>query len=271
MLIHDGMSGFFMCLMSHSSVFNKRFNTSYVCVFSLCVTMYMYIYMPPLTVEESRPAMCHERCDDFSKFTPLPPDTVVVAPSLAENPSVKYCNQCKNYCLATSFAPGSTICGEHPTLKKDANGKRWCRKCREFICTTRFPVGQRRYVCKKHAWDDNAKMAKKKLRLDPWKRELARLYSLCYNDCRYFNQPQIELTQRQIGKLFVGIMTHDGPESSIEAFGFAVLPMRPHEVLCLQNSAVVWREDRTKLLSVLKKRDWETYSQMVQSLAVAYG
>ena len=217
---------------------------------------------------------CDQHCDDFSQFMPLPPGAVAEASFIPETPSVVYCKQCKDYCLAKSFTPGNTICGKQPTLKKDTDGKRWCRKCSEFVCTTKFPVGQRRYVCKRHAWSDTAKLAKAKLRSDPWRRELAKLYSLCYNDCRYFNQPRIELTQSQIGKLLVSIMTRDGPGSSIEgvqAFGFAVLPMRPHEVLCWQNSAVVWRKDRTTLLSVLKKRDWETYSRMVQSLAVAYG
>ena len=217
---------------------------------------------------------CDEHCADFSQFLPLPPGIIVDAPSVQETPSVIYCNQCKDYCLAKSFAQGNTICGKHPTLTKDAGGKRWCRKCCEFICTTRFPVGQRRYVCKKHAWDDTAKMAKKKLRSDPWKRELARIYSLCYSDCRYFNQPRIELTQGQIGKLLSGMWCNDGAESSIEGvqtFEFAVLPMRPHEVLCVKNYAVLLRKGRTTLLSFLKKRDFETYSRMIHKLAVAFG
>ena len=213
---------------------------------------------------------CDEHCAD-SQLIPLPPGAVAEASFISENISVKYCNQCKDYSLATSFAPGSTICGEHPTIKRDADGKRWCRKCREFICTSKFPVGQRRYVCKRHACSETAKLAKAKSRSDPWRRELSKLYSLCYNDCLYFNQPRIELTQAEIAELFANMMSNDGPGSSTDVkFGFAVLPMNPHDVISNKNAAVVRRGDRIKLLTYLKKRDWDTYTVMVRRLAAAF-
>ena len=257
-------------------VFGHIFNcfSTYINKLSVCgffVSLFTSIYICRLNLRENAMCTrCDEHCADFS-FIPLPPGAVAEASFIPENPSVIYCNQCKDYCLAKSFAPGNTICGKHPILKKDANGKQWCRKCSEFVCISKFPVGQRRYICKRHAWNDTAKFAKAKSRSDPWRRELSKLYSLCYNDCRYFNQPRIELTQADIAKLFVGMIFNDGPGSSTDGnFGFAVLPTNPHDVLSNNNAAVVRRGDRIKLLTYLKKRDWDSYIVMVRRLAAAF-
>ena len=190
-----------------------------------------------------------------------------------------YCRLCRDFCPSTSFRvlkskPGKNTCDKHPPPEVDPNG-RYCRKCDKILCVTAFPSGQRRFVCKRHAWNDKGKVAKEKiLKANPWKKEVARLYSLCYNDCKFFNQHKIELTQTEIAKLFVGQSTHDEPArdfTAITALGFAVLPLRPGEILSKRNVALVSRADRGRLLCCMKQQDWETYTAMVSRLDVAVG
>ena len=199
--------------------------------------------------------------------------------------SMIYCGLCLEFCPSTSFGAlkpnGKNICDKHPPPKLDTKG-RYCRKCDEILCVTEFPLGQRRFICKRHSWNDKGKVAKEKLlKANPWKKELARLYSLSYSDCKFFGQSRIGLTQTEIAKLFMGLITPplgarerqdktDSEFNRIQAFSFAVLPLHPEEVLSKRNAALVRRADRIKLLCYMKKRDWETYNVMIMRLAVAF-
>ena len=202
----------------------------------------------------------------------LPSDTADVKQSMI------YCGFCRDFCPSTSFGvlksrPGKKICDKHPPPELDTK-VRYCRKCHKILCVAEIPLGQRRFICKRHSWNDKGKVAKQKfLKANPWKKELARLYSLSYSDCKFFGQSRIGLTQTEIAKLFVGLITHDEPDfefNGIQAFGFAVLPLRPEEMLSKRNAALVRRADRTKLLCYMKQRDWETYSVWIMRLAVAF-
>ena len=114
-----------------------------------------------------------------------------------------------------------------------------------------------------------ARSPKAKLRANPWNKELARIYSLYYSDRRFFSQSKIDITQAGIAKLFVDMNFNDRPGGSPqEKVGFAVLPIQPHEVLFINNAALVRREDRIKLLSYSKERDWESYTTMMRQMAV---
>jgi hypothetical protein len=180
-------------------------------------------------------------------------------------PSFVYCACCMDFCPSTSFSsmkvpPTKNVCDKHPTLELDKSG-RYCRICNEFLCISKFPRGQRRYICKQHLWEFNGKISKAKLRANPWNKEIARLYSLCYSDRRLFSRSKIDITQAGIRKLF-----NEG--SPQEKFGFAVLPIHPHEVLSINNAALVRREDRIKLLSYLKECDCESYTTMMRQMAV---
>jgi hypothetical protein len=185
-------------------------------------------------------------------------------------PSFVYCARCMDFCPSTSFSsiklpPGKNVCDKHPTLDLDKSG-RYCRMCDEFLCISRFPKGQRRFICKEHLWEFNGKISKAKLRANPWNKELARLYSLCYSDRIFFSQSKVDITQAGIGKLFVGMNFNEG--SPQEKFGFAVLPTNPYDILSSNNAVLVRREDRIKLLSYLKERDCESYTTMMRQMAV---
>jgi len=188
-------------------------------------------------------------------------------------PSFVYCALCMDFCPFTSFSnmklsPAKNVCDKHPTLELDQHG-RYCRRCDAFLCISKFPRGQRRFICKEHQWKYNGKISKAKLRANPWNKELARLYSLSYSDRKFFRQSKIDLTQAEIANLFVGMNFNDLPgDSPQEKFGFAVLPIQPHEVLHINNAALVRRADRIKLLSRLKEQDWESYTTMMRQMAV---
>jgi hypothetical protein len=179
-------------------------------------------------------------------------------------PAFVYCARCMDFCPSILFStPGKNVCDKHSTLELDKSG-RYCKMCDEFICISRFPKGQRRFVCKKHLWEFNGKRSKAKLRANPWNKELARLYSLCYSDRISFYQSKVDITQAGIGKLFVDMnFNEDSPQ---EKFGFAVLPINPYEILSSNNAVVVRREDRIKLISCLKEHDCESYTTMMRQM-----
>jgi len=181
-------------------------------------------------------------------------------------PSFVYCALCMDFCKSTSFSsmklpPAKNVCDKHPTLDLDKSG-RYCRICNEFLCISKFPRGQRRFICKEHQWKCNGKISKAKLRANPWNKEIARLYSLCYSDRRFFSQSKIDITQAGIGKLFVDM--NFNPQ---EKFGFAVLPIHHCEVLSSKNAAIVRQADRIQLISYLKERDWESYTRHMAVVA----
>ena len=108
----------------------------------------------------------------------------------------------------------------------DANGLRFCRACCKHIPTSHFPAGQRRFLCKRHIWEKIGKAAKARLRSDPLKRELARLWSLCYNDRGLFCQTRVAITQTDIARLLVisetgeEVLLEVNPEEHVERGSF---------------------------------------------------
>jgi hypothetical protein len=178
-------------------------------------------------------------------------------------PSFVYCALCMDFCKSTSFSsmklpPAKNVCDKHPTLELDRSG-RYCKICDKFLCISKFPRGQRRFICKEHQWKCNGKISKAKLRANPWNKEIARLYSLCYSDRRLFSQSKIDITQAGIGKLFVDMNFNEG--SLQDKFGFAVLPVNPYDVLSSNNAALVRQADRIQLILYLKECDWESYTR----------
>ena len=188
--------------------------------------------------------------------------------------------------LAHTMATASTPCtdtdmaAKYSTVREgnvDANGLRFCRACCKHIPTSHFPAGQRRFLCKRHIWEKIGKAAKARLRSDPLKRELARLWSLCYNDRGLFCQTRVAITQTDIARLLVNMAQ---PASSCtttkelsaqyvvpsERRNLAVVPIRPQELLSKTNAVLVQQEDRGRLLGAAKERDFDAYTGMVRVL-----
>ena len=179
-----------------------------------------------------------------------------------------------NHCTDTARA------AKYSTVREgnvDANGLRFCRACCKLIPTSHFPAGQRRFLCKRHIWEKIGKAAKARLRSDPLKRELARLWSLCYNDRGLFCQTRVAITQTDIARLLVNMAQ---PASSCtttkelsaqyvvpsERRNLAVVPIRPQELLSKTNAVLVQQEDRGRLLGAAKERDFDAYTGMVRVL-----
>ena len=180
----------------------------------------------------------------------------------------KYSGRSLAHTMATASTPctDTDMAAKYSTVREgnvDANGLRFCRACCKLIPTSHFPAGQRRFLCKRHIWEKIGKAAKARLRSDPLKRELARLWSLCYNDRGLFCQTRVAITQTDIARLLVNMAR---PESSSERRNLAVVPIRPQELLSKTNAVLVQQEDRGRLLGAAKERDFAAYTGMVRVL-----
>lgn len=166
----------------------------------------------------------------------------------------------------TGLDKSQNICYRHEHEDNDKN-KKYCKMCDAFLCITMFKKnGRHKFLCADHA-HELLKTAHDKYRAKPWKREIIRLYSLCYNDRILFGHVKIGISQTDIARLFNDAYFSIGTGSSQEAkFNLAVLPKQPLEMLCSANATLVTRRNRSRLLKCIKMKDWDTYSAMLSKM-----
>lgn len=193
---------------------------------------------------------------------------------LLEN--VRYCNVCLDYRPTSQFSSyrteldgGINICYRHAYENPlETVPEKYCKKCDVFLSVVNFQrKARRKYLCDKHT-SEIEKICHQKQREKPWKKELARLVSLCQSDCRnIFKQPKIQMTQSDVARLFVGSYFTDGPGQSVEGkFDLAVLPKDPCKVLCSDNAILVTRRSRLRMLDCMKHAEWDTYKTLLEKM-----
>ncbi|KAJ1464793.1 hypothetical protein T484DRAFT_3050065 [Baffinella frigidus] len=137
-------------------------------------------------------------------------------------------------------------------------GIRFCTVCDSFLPVGEFPLGPRRYSCKKHMWATGGQRAKAKRMADTNKMILFRLWGKAYDDSKRFqpawrtlddtdqamNHANISITQREIEQLLCiaaknsSMAVYDHLQAS-QARTLAIVPVNPKEVLSLCNAALV--------------------------------
>jgi len=137
-------------------------------------------------------------------------------------------------------------------------GIRFCTACDSFLPVGEFPLGPRRYSCKKHMWATGGKRAKERRMADTNKMILFRLWGKAYDDSKRFqpawrtlddtdqamNHANISITQREIEQLLCiaaknsSMAVYDHLQAS-QARTLAIVPVNPKEVLSLCNAALV--------------------------------
>jgi hypothetical protein len=162
-------------------------------------------------------------------------------------------------------------------------GVRFCTVCDSFLPVGEFPLGTRRYSCKKHMWATAGKRAKAKRMADTNKMILFRLWGKAYDDSKRFNrawrtlddtdtQPMnhahISITQREIEQLLY-IATDYSSTSVYDHHGefakrFAVVPVNPKEVLSLCNAALVPNTVKRQLFRSWKLDGLDGYNSLFQ-------
>ena len=148
----------------------------------------------------------------------------------------------------------------------DLHGVRYCRVCRDFLPVSRFPRGVRRFTCRVHLWQRNGQKARKALLMKPRKRLLARLWMQGYKDSFKLGHARIALTQKELDALLDAYACSEGcsdghGEAEPRAAGaaerldkLAVVPIDRAKLLCMDNAAVVTKEERSELLAMARRR-----------------
>ena len=158
-----------------------------------------------------------------------------------------------------------------PRIPDAPGGVRYCTACDCFCLVSDFPLGPRRYLCKKHMWATAGKKAKAKRMADTNKRILFRLWGKAYDDSKRFNRAwgtlehgetqsnnlaKISITQREIEQLLCTATNYSSKKVYDNPMAFArhiaVVPVNPKEVLSLSNAALVPNTVKRKLFRAWK-------------------
>jgi hypothetical protein len=157
-------------------------------------------------------------------------------------------------------------------------GIRFCTVCNDFLPVGEFPLGPRRYSCKKHMWATAGKKAKAKRMADTNKRILFRLWGKCYDDSQRFsnawrtvndtgthkNHAHVAITQREIEQLLCTATDYSSSGVYANPMGIArqiaVVPVNPNETLSLSNAALVPNTVKRQLFRAWKLDGLEGYT-----------
>jgi hypothetical protein len=162
-------------------------------------------------------------------------------------------------------------------------GIRFCTACDNFLPVGDFPLGPRRYSCKKHMWATAGKRAKEKRMADTSKVILFRLWGKAYDDSKRFSQTwrntddseaspvnlaHISIKQREIEQLlhiatqFYSMAVCDNHKEFAKQI--AVVPVNPKEILSLCNAALVPNTVKRRLFRSWKLNGLEGYNNLFQ-------
>ena len=194
----------------------------------------------------------------------------------------------------TGMTPQTTLSGTEagpraklPTVP-DLDHRRFCRACQAVLPLDAFPAGKRRYLCRKHMWERVKRPHKERLRSDPRKKQICRLWKQCWDDARRtFQQTRVVLTQGDIAAVLSMIdvdalkkdakMGASGTDaartdaartdaSKQMLAGIALLPANPTQRLSNENHVVVDAGTRLELLRAFRKEGVGTYVEALERL-----
>jgi hypothetical protein len=104
---------------------------------------------------------------------------------------------------ATSPRPnsqGAALHGKLPPVP-DRDNLRFCRACQATLPVAAFPLGKRRYLCRRHTWERNKQPSKQRALADPQRKCLWVIWKRCWTDARKaFGHTRIALLQRDIAQ-----------------------------------------------------------------------
>jgi hypothetical protein len=140
----------------------------------------------------------------------------------------------------------------------DQNGVRYCKHCKEFIPLNKFPSGPRRYVCKAHMWTSSGQRSTKKMRANPEKMLLTKVWARAYKDRGVFKQTRIAITQTEIGDLLREL------DVTLSHGEIALVPTDPTVILSVSNSALVSINTRNALMKKWKNSGKDEYCKLLQ-------
>ena len=160
-------------------------------------------------------------------------------------------------------------------------GKRFCTACDSWLSVGEFPLGPRRYTCKKHMWANAGRKAKAKRMADINKRILFRLWGKAYDDSKRFscawrpvqdgeaqsnNLADISITQREIEQFLIAATNYSSKDVYANPMAFArriaVVPINPTKVLSLSNAALVTNVFKRQLFQVWKLNGLHGYTSV---------
>jgi hypothetical protein len=102
-----------------------------------------------------------------------------------------------------------------------------------------FPVGVRRFFCRRHLYEHSSRPAKLRVQADDKRRLLNQLWGRCWRDCRALGHTRIQLEQREIA----AIVEDRGIDNTS-----AIVPADASKVLSRENFVVVVNEARRDLI-----------------------
>ena len=174
--------------------------------------------------------------------------------------------------------------GAHAKLPPvpDLDNRRFCRACQAVLPVEAFPLGKRRYLCRRHMWLRVKKPSKERARADPHRKLLSVLWKRCWNDAKTtFGQARVALLQRDIAKVLSELDFEGGgvtgvfldkvqgaacdtadPAKSVIAF----LPENPARLLSHENFVIVDMDVRRDMLRAYRDGGVERYEQALGKL-----
>ena len=161
--------------------------------------------------------------------------------------------------------------GAHAKLPPvpDLDNRRFCRACQAVLPVEAFPLGKRRYLCRRHMWLRVKKPSKERARADPHRKLLSVLWKRCWNDAKTtFGHARIALLQRDIAKVLSGFDSGKGVHSKPPTIksktgaaepAIALLPVNPSQLLSQENHVVVEIDARRDMLRAYREGGMEQY------------
>ena len=157
----------------------------------------------------------------------------------------------------------------------DLNNRRFCRACQTTLPVEAFPLGKRRYLCKRHVWLRVKRPSKERVHADPHRKLLSVLWKRCWNDAKTtFGQARVALLQRDIARVLSELDFGEGVtngESLNKVEGradpaIALLPEDPARLLSQENFVVVHMDVRRDMLRAYRDGGVERYEQALGKL-----
>lgn len=185
--------------------------------------------------------------------------------------NMRFCDTCLEYRNNAEFdSSGENICYRHDPVVPVAIHENFCKKCQAFSSIDNFKrTGYRKFLCDTHI-NLMLQQYKKKIDSNGWKKEITRVYSLCRDDAKKsFKHPTINLKKGDISQLFAGSYFTDGHGKTEQGkFDLAVMPLRPHEILSIDNATFVTRHGRSTIIKKLKWGSWDKYEEMIDKMGL---
>ena len=152
----------------------------------------------------------------------------------------------------------------------------------DYLPVESFPLGKRRYLCKRHTWLRLNKPSKERVLADPLKKLLWVLWKRCWNDAKtVFGHTRIALLQGDIAKVLSELEFEGGggngaffdkvkgaacdtvePAKSAIAF----LPENPAQLLSQENFVIVHMDVRRDMLRAYRDGGVERYGEALGKL-----